>query len=367
MTRDWKFPIDPETESALSGLPAWTYKAKQDCGQTCVQCCLPASMSYKPPVPAPPPPPVPPPRPPRPPTTPTQDWYDVMSGLAGVNISMAGIGLQTTFSLGKAAFPLFSSPSPWVAASVGQGRVVAMGKENNVYAACGSSDTTLCTGPAGKLTINTLRWAASYSAGSSSNTIVSIKIAADSGAADATFFTNLVTAASIAGIDIVPPSGRSTFFLDAADLLNLASGADALLDVYITTAYVEYTRQQRDALGAFVTGGGGLLIGGQTWSDYSEGNVETYPGNVLMAQLDAGITWTASTGVDDPMWLVAPQNPPHVATTAITPENGLQLGNSKWREYKQCNDGTWLAGLRTRVQANQGAADDSGLNAVTGR
>jgi len=89
---------------------------------------------------------------------------------------------------------------------------------------------------------------------------------------------------------------------NAADLMTdgelVGEGLDALAsaDVFVTTAYEEWTVDERAQLQAFVQGGGGLLLAGHAWWWAYSGGVDAarnFPGNLVIS--DWGITISART------------------------------------------------------------------------
>jgi hypothetical protein len=96
----------------------------------------------------------------------------------------------------------------------------------------------------------------------------------------------------------------------AAELMTdgelVGEGVDALAgaDVFVTTAYEEWTDDERAQLSAFVQGGGGLLLAGHAWWWAYSGGVDAarnFPGNRVIA--DWGITISARTMAGDVMSL----------------------------------------------------------------
>lgn len=86
------------------------------------------------------------------------------------------------------------------------------------------------------------------------------------------------------------------------ELVGEGLAALATADVFVTTAYEEWTDEERAQIQAFVQGGGGLLIAGHAWWWAYSGGVDAarnFPGNRVIS--DWGITISARTMAGDLM------------------------------------------------------------------
>lgn len=92
------------------------------------------------------------------------------------------------------------------------------------------------------------------------------------------------------GVDIVKPTGKTSWFLNDPTLLG--TGTSAIADVFLTTTWDSFTLAQRTAIQTFVQSGGGMVIGGEGWSWYDAGyTMASMPGNKLLAPLNV-LAWT---------------------------------------------------------------------------
>ena len=175
------------------------------------------------------------------------DWQDIVAGVGTLNYGSSWPSL--ILPLGKWSFPvaLDWDDRPIISAShAGQGRVVGYGHESMVAKQGGTNETTL--------SLNAIEWAC----GGTSKT-VGVQV-------DYDHFEDELQAEGYTVVANAWPS----------DL--------AGLDCFIGDFWNSYSEVENTALEAFITAGGGVVLGGHSWYwSYSNDDVaHDYPGNKLV-------------------------------------------------------------------------------------
>lgn len=237
------------------------------------------------------------------------DWADLTNGLAGSTITFpSSQGITGRVVLLGSTFPVMLSSdgayTAMAASRVAAGRAVVFTKESFTTAACGAS-LAACNSNAGRLAINSLRWAAGKPVPSPT---VTVRLAASSGVSDfnSAFFSNLASAGASVGVTFTPPTGRSSNIVPDLALCSTAACTDRIADVLLTTALVAFSAAQLANITAFIQAGGGIVTGGQAWN---AANLQTYPGNMLLAPLNV-VQWTGDSTEWYPVSWNMPAAPP---------------------------------------------------------